>query len=191
MNLKVVTGKCCSFFWHRKIEINEDLKQKLRKTIEELIVVCNVSTFLFGSRSNFDCLCHLVVTEVKGKYPNIKRVAYTCRGETCVLESARQEWERIYANLEGKEKYLLGVEEEVEHKTKYMSGRTSYVERNQAMINDSDYCVFYFDKTYMPEVRKYSKHGFGCYQPKSGTSISYTYAKKRNKDIINLFSELK
>ena len=35
----------CSFFGHRKIEITEELKQKLREIIEDLIVNHNVSIF--------------------------------------------------------------------------------------------------------------------------------------------------
>ena len=63
----------CSFFGHRKIEITEELKQKVKEVIEDLIVNHNVLIFLFGSRSDFDYLCHLVVTELKEKYPNITK----------------------------------------------------------------------------------------------------------------------
>ena len=58
----------CSFFGHRKIEMTEDLKQKIKGIIEDMIVNNNVRTFLFGSRSEFDNLCHLLVTELKEKY---------------------------------------------------------------------------------------------------------------------------
>ena len=84
---------------------------------------------------------------------------------------------------------MLGVEEEFEHKTKYTSGRASYVERNQAMINDGDYFIFYYDENYQPEMRKYSKRSIGYYQPKSGTSLAYDYAKQKKKIIINIKSE--
>ena len=194
--------KICSFFGHRKIDITEELKQKVKEVIEDLIVNHNVLIFLFGSRSDFDYLCHLVVTELKDKYPNIIRKCYTCRSETCTLESERAYWEEIYSHLKKEKVTLLGVEEEVEHKTKYTSGRTSYVERNQAMINDSDYCVFYYDENYQPEMRKYSKRSIGYYQPemrkyskrsigyyqpKSGTALAYAYAKQKKKQIINIF----
>ena len=61
--------KTCSFFGHRKIEITEELKQKVKEVIEDLIDNHNVLIFLFGSRSDFDYLCHWVVTELREKYP--------------------------------------------------------------------------------------------------------------------------
>lgn len=159
---------------------------QVKEVIEDLIVNHNVSVFLFGSRSDFDYICHLVVTELKKKYPNIKRVAYTCKNETCILESEKQKWETIYSEIYKKEVHLLGVEEEFEHKTKYTSGKASYVERNKAMIDDSDFCVFYYDESYQPEMRKKSKRSIGYYQPKSGTKIAYDYAKQKGKTILNL-----
>jgi len=54
--------KIYSFFGHRNVVVAEELKEKLKAIIENLIVNHNVLTFLFGSRSNFDYLCHLVVT---------------------------------------------------------------------------------------------------------------------------------
>ena len=64
----------CCFFGHRKIEDSSELRTKLYDTIEKLIVNENIATFLFGSKSEFDALCHEAVTELKEKYPHIKRV---------------------------------------------------------------------------------------------------------------------
>lgn len=185
METLVKENKSCSFFGHRKIEAGEGLKQKIREVVERLIVEENVLTFLFGSRSDFDALCHLVVTELKDKYKDIKRIAYTCRHETCVLESERQRWEKIHSYLKKREVHLLGVEEEYQHITKYTSGRASYIERNEAMIDCSDFCVFYYDENYQPETRKRSKGGV-YYQPKSGTKLAYEYARRKKKIIINV-----
>ena len=180
----------CSFFGHRKIEVTEELKNRVTEIVENLIVQHNVQTFLFGSRSNFDTLCHLVVTELKEKYVDLKRVCYTCRHETCVLESERAECERIYGSIYKREVHLLGVEEEREHKTKYTSAKASYVERNQAMICDSDFCVFDYDENYQPEMRQYSKRSV-FYQPKSGTALAYKFAMGKRKVVINLFETKK
>ena len=176
----------CSFFGHRKIEITDQLTQELKVIIEDLIINKKVRTFLFGSKSEFDNLCHLVVTELKQKYQDLRRISYTCKSESCVLESERERLEKLYSSVQRKEIKLLGFEEEFEHKNKYTSGRASYVERNQAMINDSDYCVFYYDKNYLPKIRKSVKQSVSYYQPKSGTAIAYAYANQKNKIIINL-----
>ena len=186
MDLNKNQPKICSFFGHRKIEITDILQQEVKNIIEDLICNQNVQTFLFGSRSDFDHLCHSVVTELKEHYPDIKRIAYTCSHKTCTLESERAYWEEIYSHVHKRKVHLLGVEEEFEYKTKYTSGRASYIERNQAMINNSDYCIFYFDENYTPPMRKYSKRSIGYYQPNSGTALAYNYAKQKKKTIINM-----
>lgn len=55
------------------------------------------------------------------------------------------------------------------------------------MINDSDYCIFYYNKNYQPEMRKYSKRSVGYYHPKSGTKLAFDYAKKRKKQYLTLY----
>lgn len=180
----------CCFIGHRKIEVTDELEQKVKVVIEDLIVGHNVLTFLFGSRSEFDSLCHSIVTELKGKYPNIKRIAYTCKSEGCVIESEREKWEEIYSRLYKKEVHLLGFEEEFEHKTKYTAGKASYIERNQAMIDDSDFCVFYYDENYEPKTR-YFKRSIGYLQTNSGTKLAFNYAKQKRKNLVNIFPLLK
>ena len=66
--------KTCCFFGHRKIDETEELKNNLRGIIEKLIVNEKVDTFFFGSKSQFDDLCHKIVTELKEKYPHLKRI---------------------------------------------------------------------------------------------------------------------
>ena len=65
------------------------------------------------------------------------------------------------------------------------AGRASYVERNQEMINKSDFCIVYYDENYAPPKRKNSRRDLTDYQPKSGTKIAYDYAVKKKKIIIN------
>ena len=173
---------------HRNIEITEELQKEIYLYIEYLIKKENVGTFLLGSRSDFDSLCHGIITELKEKYPYIKRIKYTCRSESVVLESERAKWEEIYSSFKKREVHLLGVEEEFEYSTKYVSGKASYVERNQAMIDDSDFCLFYYNENYNPPQRKISKRSTEFYQPKSGTAIAFKYAKRKNKIIKNFFN---
>lgn len=178
----------CSFFGHRNVEMTEELYNKVKIIVEDLILNHGVSDFLFGSRSNFNDICHKVVSDLKNKYPQIKRVTYTCRSEFCVLETDREKLEKLYSKAEKKEVRFLGFEQERHYKSKFTSGRASYVERNYAMINDGDFCVFYYDENYQPEMRKYSKRSVGYYQPKSGTKLAYDYARQRGKKVLNVFN---
>ena len=162
----IVKEKTCCFFGHRKIDETEDLKANLYGIIENLIVNENVDTFLFGSKSEFDDLCHKVVTEMKEKYPHIKRI---------YVRSAFQHISDWY------EDSLLKHYESTyfpEHMEK--AGKASYVERNQEMINKSDFCIVYYDENYAPPRRRNSKRDLTDYQPKSGTKVAYNYAKKNN-----------
>ena len=163
--------KTCCFFGHRKIDETEELKYKLSEIIENLIVNENVDTFLFGSKSQFDDLCHKVVTDLKEKHPHIKRV---------YVRSAFQHIPDWY------EDSLLNHYEDTyfpEHMEK--AGKASYVERNQEMINKSKFCVVYYDEKYLPPRRKNSRRDLFDYQPKSGTAVAYNYAERKGLKIIN------
>ena len=59
----------CCFFGHRKIDETAELKNKLCGIIENLIVNEKIDTFFFGSKSQFNDLCHEIVTDLKEKYP--------------------------------------------------------------------------------------------------------------------------
>ena len=165
--------KTCCFFGHRKIDETQELKNNLCEIIENLIVNEKVETFLFGSKSQFDELCHKIVTELKEKYPHIKRI---------YVRSAYQYIPDWY------EKSLLENNEGT-YFPEYMenAGRASYVERNQEMINKSDFCIVYYDENYLPPRRKNSRRDLFDYQPKSGTAVAYVYAVKKKKKIINYF----
>lgn len=149
----------CCFFGHRTINETEELKMKLCETVERLITHEKVDTFLFGSKSRFDSLCLEIVTNLKEKYPHIKRVYV--RAEFPVIN------ERYHA-------YLLESYEETYYPEKIRgSGRAVYVERNCEMINQSLFCIVYYDECNAPTTRK------------SGTGIALDYAVKLKKEIIN------
>ena len=162
----------CCFFGHRKISKTPELVERLAKTIESLITDSGVDTFYFGSKSEFDDLCHKVVTELKEKYPHIKRI---------YVRSSFQHIPDWY------EDSLLEHYEDTYFPEKIdNSGRASYVERNQDMIDHSQYCVVYYDENYLPPRRKNCRRDLTDYQPKSGTKVAYDYAKKKSKIIINV-----
>ena len=173
-------GKTCSFFGHRDTEQTEELKQKVQEIVERLIVEEGVDIFLFGSRSKFDDLCLLIVTELKGKYSNIKRV-YVRSQYPCI--------DKLYKD------YLLEFYDDTIIPNRVeKAGKASYVERNQEMIDASDFCVFYYNPCYLPPKRKYAKRDISEYQPKSGTRIAFDYAYHRKQvcedvKIINLYTQ--
>ena len=156
MNKELYT---CCFFGHRRINETEELKSKLIEIIEKLIVDEKVDTFLFGSKSRFNSLCLDLVTEMKEKYPHIKRVY------------VRAEYPYISEDYKN---YLLKSYEDTYYPKHIIgSGRAAYVERNYAMINKSHFCVVYYDEPHSPTTRK------------SGTKIALDYAIKQGKQIIN------
>ena len=167
--------KTCCFFGHRKIDETEELKNKLYRIIENLIVNKNIDTFLFGSKSQFDDLCHKVVTELKEKFPHIKRI---------YVRSAFQHIPDWY-----EDSLLQHYEDTYFPNHMEKAGKASYVERNQEMINQSDYCIVYYDDNYLPPRRKNSRRDLTDYQPKSGTAVAYDYAVKKKKEVINVLNK--
>ena len=167
--------KVCCFLGHRKIKITEELKKKAYSIVERLIVDKNIDTFLFGSKSQFNDLCYQVVSELKREYPHIKRVYI------------RAQFPYIDRNYKD---YLLQHYEETYYPDHMIrAGKSAYVERNYEMINQSEYCVMYFDENYMPPRRKKRNAAVADYQPKSGTKIAYDYAQKKGKRMINVFNK--
>lgn len=173
MNTSLCSKKACSFFGHRNTKITKELENKTKKIIEDLIIKHNVFVFLLGSKSNFNHLCHKIVTQLRSKYPNIKRIVYTCKSEACILEKDLKSWEETCSYIFKEKVQIFGVEEERHFKSKYTAGKASYIERNYAMIDDSDFCIFFFDEKQM------SKHSKGTY-------LAFSYAKRKKKHIINL-----
>lgn len=144
-------NKTCCFIGHRKIDWTDELEEKVKQIVEDLIVNQNVQTFLFGSRSEFDALCNYVVGLLKEKYPNIKLINFLCKNETSILDCDETQIIETF-------------------------GRSSYIQRNKAMIDESGLCIFFFDEK--------------LHKTKSGTRIAYEYAKNKTKKIINVFSAI-
>lgn len=165
----------CCFFGHRKIELTEDLVCQLKELIKHLITDKGVDTFLFGSRSDFDTVCLALVTELKKKYPHIRRIY------------VRAEFPYISESYEA---YLLERYEESYYPERIgRTGRAVYIRRNYEMIDHSGYCVIYYDENYMPPRRKQSKSGVADYQPNSGTKLAFEYAKKKGLTVVNVWAE--
>ena len=157
-----MNDRTCCFIGHRDIKETEELKLKLVETIEKLITQNSVDTFLFGSKSRFNDLCYEIVSKIKEKYPQIKRI---------FVRAEYPDINEQYTN------YLLEVFEDAYYPEHIRnSGKAAYVERNYEMTNKSQYCIVYSDEQNAPTTRK------------SGTKIAFDYAVKKEKQIINIIS---
>ena len=179
-------GKACCFIGHRTVKDGKKVQLRVRETIRFLVEERGVTRFLFGSRSRFDTICYDEVTALRKEYPQIKRIAFTCKSEYACKEEEKEGLERIASEVTKSEITLKAYEDAQRSPRLYEAGKASYVERNEDMINASDFCVFYYDDAYLPPLRKQSKDG-SLYQPKSGTAVAYDYAIKKKKKIINCF----
>ncbi len=160
------------FIGHRTIKITKELIFSLKDTVITLINK-GATTFLFGSMSDFDNLAWETVTNLKTEYPFIKRV---------YVRSNYQYIDKLY------EDYLLTAYEETYFSPRLKNaGKYSYVERNYEMIDNATYCVFYYDKNYVPQPKlPTKKHTLPTRNRNGGTKIAYDYAIKKRKEIINL-----
>ena len=150
----------CCFFGHRKINETDELRFKLFEIVENMIAERNVNTFLLGSKSEFNSLCYEIVSKLKEKYPHIKRIYV--RAEYPYINE-------IYR------KYLLQFYEDTYYPEKVLgANRAVYVKRNCEMIDNSYYCIVYYNEQYAPTTRK------------SGTKIALDYAVKNKREIILL-----
>ena len=155
------------FIGHRTIADTPALRERLRDVLIELIKGGTVN-FIFGDHSAFNDLCYEAVTQLKEKHPAICRIRF------------RKDYED--ADDYTMSFLITGFEDCICPKGVGSAGRASYVERNQAMIRESDVCVFYYDEAYLPARRGRQKDD----PPPSGTAAAYAYALQKKKPIINL-----
>ena len=160
------------FIGHRKINDTPQLRKNLNDLLKKLISE-GITNFIFGDHSEFNNLCYEIVTELQKEYPHIRRIHF------------RKDYEE--PNDYTMKILLTGFEDSICPKGVSNAGLASYAERNQAMIRESDICIFYYDENYLPKRRKMSKHSISDYQPKSGTAMAYEYSVRKNKNIINVY----
>ena len=150
--------RTCCFIGHRKIEDTLELRRELYDSIERLITEEKVDTFLLGSKSRFNDLCYELLTAIKEKHPHIKRIY------------VRAEYPDID---DGYKAYLLKDYEDTYYPNKIIgAGKATYVERNCEMINNSRFCIVYYNEAHAPTTRK------------SGTKIALDFAVRNKKEII-------
>ena len=154
-----IMRKTCCFIGHRDIKDAERLRYAIKSTVTDLIKK-GVRTFYFGSRSAFDEICLKEVTILKKDYPFIQRVYI------------RAEYPYISEKYKS---YILTFYDDTIFPEKILNaGKARYVERNNYMIDKSDFCVFFY-------CCDLSADG-----TRSGTANAFEYATKKNKTVINL-----
>ena len=126
----------CCFIGHRKVKHQKELERQLLDVVRYLIAQ-NVTTFLFGDHSDFNTLCYGVVSELKETNPTIRRV-------------------HVRTDYPNADAYTMRFLTEGYEDSICPDGIAS-VERNQTMILASDFCVFYYNENYLPDLRKASK----------------------------------
>lgn len=119
-------------------------------------------------------------------FPNIELIAFACRNEWTCLKCEMLKTEKMLKTFFGEEATIKVFDKEEEFIGKFESGRNLYIIRNKAMIDRSDFCIFYYNENYKPNNRKRAKNDVASYQPNSGTRIAYNYAHAKKKSIINL-----
>lgn len=179
--------KAC-FIGHRTVINAEQVEMKLYNTVMMLIGK-GVDTFLFGSKSKFDSICHGVVSHIRKQFPNVVRICYCTPHETAFTSKEdKQECELFFSEKLGHEILFSDYEKSIVPENTRKANKNAYIMRNMEMINNSDFCVFYYDKDYLPPPKKSKNNFLPSSRPKSGTAIAYRYAKARKKEIINFFS---
>jgi len=156
----IMEEKICSFFGHRQIERTEKLCELITTEITKAIDYgCRI--FYFGGYGEFDSLCYQILSEIKqeNRALGIERI-YCVAQEKYLRKSVR------YFNPEDYEKIIYLMPE-------FDGWYKSIYFRNCAMIDRSDYVIFYAEE-----------------RESSGAYKAYKYAKrKKNKILINIFNQ--
>ncbi len=93
-------NQSCCFIGHRKVQDKELVFFSVKRLIEMLISEKGVRVFRFGSKSEFDDICHLVVTELQSVYPDIVRVNYNRKSEYVVKKDEKAKLEESRSRYE-------------------------------------------------------------------------------------------
>ena len=150
-------NKICSFFGHRTIELTEKLKAT---TTAEILrsVDFGCRTFYFGGYGEFDALCYEIVSKLREEHPEweLRRI-YCVSQERYLRKNVR------YFKRENYDEVIyLAPAFEGWYKSIYY--------RNCAMIDRSDYLIFYAEQ-----------------REDSGAYKAYRYAQRRKKTAVNLW----
>ncbi len=150
--------KVCSFFGHRNVEKTDELYITITAEILRAIAFgCRI--FYFGGYGDFDELCYDAVTKIKEEKPELKiERIYCVSQERYLTKNVR------YFNRDNYDEVIYLV-------PSFEGWYKSIYFRNCAMIDNSDYVIFFAEQ-----------------REDSGAYKAYKYAKKKkNTYIVNLW----
>lgn len=152
-NLK---SKTCCFTGHRKLTINNKLKNRIKTEIIDLIKR-GVIYFGAGGALGFDTFAEQTILELKADYPQIKLIlVLPCENQT-------KGWSKTdileYERIKQKADKVVYISKEYT--------KECMIQRNRHLVDNSCYCICYFN----------GKAG--------GTAFTVNYAEKQGLHIIN------
>ena len=150
------TEKVCSCFGHFTVEITDELKASTSKEIDKAIDR-GIRIFLFGGRSDFDDLVYDIVSEIKSQISQLNLKRIFCFPLDKQLRKPPNWFQR--KEYEG---YECPAKD-------FDWWYTSIYYRNCAMIDQSDFVLFYAEE-----------------RENSGAYKTYKYAVHAHKKIVNL-----
>lgn len=152
--------KVACFSGHRKLPPNcDELKQRLKETIEELIYK-GVIYFGVGGAIGFDLLTETTILELKEQFPYIRLIlVLPCPPEQQTLKWNNEQRRTYYDILSKADKVRILSE-------KYT--KSCMLDRNRHLVNNSGYLVCYLREN------------------KGGTFYTVNYAATQNISIIRL-----
>ncbi len=155
----MLEGKICSFFGHRNVAFSQEKKAQIEREIKKAIFN-GCYTFYFGGYGDFDDVCYQTVEKIKKENPQLNLKSIYCVSQERYLNKKVP-----YFN---KEDY----DDVIYLRPSFTGWYKSIYFRNCAMIDHSDYVIFYAEE-----------------RENSGAYKAYKYAKtKKNKIIINVYN---
>lgn len=121
----------CSFFGHRKVELNKTIELQLKNIIIKLIHD-GYKLFYFGGYGQFDKFCYNIVKSLQNEYSFIKKVfvrPYYAELQTDIIDF-----------------YLKDYEECIYLQTSNNFGKLKIIYRNFAIIDKSNFIIFFVNK---------------------------------------------
>ena len=136
--------------------------RRFKKKITKLVKKDGARTFLFTGEGNFDLLCWVIITKLKGSYPDIKRVFAQTKDED-------NDDDRKLVALMYEHTFLLDSVRDAQEMAETV--------RNEAMVGMCDMLVTYFNTKELQQtvrIRSYAELAMEC-------------ARENKKRVINLF----